>query len=96
MSAFHPEQALARYIELWKIRGREFLALPDLNERAAEGDYDFFPRVDIELDELRQEAQRNGLVLEGTWDEAKQHIVSLIERMTPEPYATYLRDEQEE
>ena len=90
MSAFDPDAALARWIELWDIRDQEFMALPDVQRRCEKGDYDFFSSVDIGLDELRQEAQRNGFRLEWTWDPTKQQIVYGIERMTPEEYEAYL------
>jgi hypothetical protein len=42
MTAFAPERAIARSIECWAIRGREFDELPDVNCRGACGNYEFF------------------------------------------------------
>ncbi len=95
MSEFNPEQALAHYIELWKRRNAEFLQLPDLKQRAARGDYEFFSSVDIELDQLYQEAQRNGFVLSEKW-EKETGTVYTIERMSPEDYAAFLAEEEEQ
>jgi hypothetical protein len=46
----------------------------------ARGDYEFFSRVDIELRELEQEAQRDGFVLDSNWD--GQHLVYTLEPMS--------------
>jgi hypothetical protein len=96
MTEFNKEQALARSIELWERRHAEFDHLPDVKRRVARGDYDFFSSVDIELDELQQEANRNGFVLEWSWDENKQEIVYTIEQMSPEEHAAFLAGEQDE
>ena len=86
MSEFDPERALARYIELWKKRHAEFLQLPDLKQRATRGDYQFFSSVDIELDQLYREAQRNGYILAENWDK-ETGIVYTLEKMSPEDWA---------
>ncbi len=93
MTEFNKEQALARYIELWERRHAEFDQLPDVTRRVARGDYEFFSSVDIELDELTQEAQHNGFVLDSTWD--GNELVYTIEQMSPEEHAAYLAEEQE-
>lgn len=93
MTEFNKEQALARYIELWERRHAEFDQLPHVERRVARGDYDFFSSVDIELDELQQEAQRNGFILECTWN--GYDLVYTIEQMSPEEHAVYLAEEQE-
>jgi hypothetical protein len=95
MAEFNKEQALARYIELWERRHAEFDRLPDVKRRVARGDYDFFSSVDVELNGLEQEAQRNGFVLQGNWDENKQEIVYTIEQMSPEDHAAFLAEEEE-
>jgi hypothetical protein len=95
MTEFNKEEALARYIELRKRRYAEFSQLPNFKRKVARGDYDFFSSVDIELDKLEGEAQRNGFVLESNWDENKQEIVYTIEQMSPEDYAAFLAEEQE-
>ncbi|MFL5629404.1 MAG: hypothetical protein ACJ788_27825 [Ktedonobacteraceae bacterium] len=48
MTAFAPERAIARSIECWAIRGREFDELPDVNCRGACGNYEFFSSADPE------------------------------------------------
>ncbi len=93
MNEFNKEQALTRYIELWERRHAEFDQLPDVTRRVARGDYDFFSRVDIELDELEQEAQHNGFILDSTWN--GRELVYTIEQMSPEEHAAYLAEEQE-
>ncbi len=93
MIEFSKEQALARSIELWERRHAEFDQLPDVERRVARGDYEFFSRVDIELDELQQEAQRNGFVLAWNWD--GQDVVYTIEQMDPSDHAAFLAEEQE-
>jgi hypothetical protein len=92
MTEFNKEQALSRYIELWERRHAEFDQLPDVKRRVARGDYEFFSSVDVELDELQQEAQRNGFILDSSWDGSK--LVYTIEQMTPEEHAAYLAEEQ--
>lgn len=93
MNEFNKEQALTRYIELWERRHAEFDQLPDVTRRVARGDYDFFSRVDIELDELQQEAQHNGFILDSSWN--GRELVYTIEQMSPEEHAAYLAEEQE-
>jgi hypothetical protein len=95
MTEFNKEQALARYIELYKKRDTEFDQLPDVERRVARGNYEFISSVDIELHELQREAERNGFVLTWNWDENKQEIVYTIERLSPEDYAAFLAEEQE-
>ena len=92
MTEFNKEQALRRYIELSERRDAEFDQLPDVKRRVARGDYDFFSSVDVELDELQQEAQRNGFILDSNWDGSK--LVYTKEQMTPEEHAAYLAEEQ--
>ena len=94
MTEFNREQVLARYIELWERRHAEFDQLPDVKRRVARGDYEFFSSVDIDLDELQQEANRNGFYLDSTWDGSK--LVYTIEQMSPEEYAAFLAEEQDE
>ncbi len=62
MSPFHPEQALARFIELHKKRGQAIDQRPDLQLRMARGNDDFMVDADYEIRELEQEAERNGSV----------------------------------
>lgn len=95
MKKFDTEQARARYIELWEKRGAEFDQLPDVERRVARGDYEFFSSVDIELDELQQEALRNGFVLDNTFDVGKNDFVYTCEPMSPEDYAAFLAEEEE-
>ena len=92
MSSFDKQQALARYIELMKQRYAEFTRLPDFRHRVACGDYEFFSSVDNDLDELRQETNRNGFYVQSTWD--GQKLVDTIESMSPEEFAVYLAEEQ--
>lgn len=96
MSAFDPDTALARWIGLWNRRDREFQALPDFQQRCARGDYDFFSRVDLDLDRLREVAQQHGFRLDWTWNSSKQQIVYGIEQMPPEEYEPYLMASREE
>jgi hypothetical protein len=93
VSEFNQEQALARYIELYEKRRAEFDALPDVEHRVARGDYEFFSNVDIELNELIQEAQRNGFILDWNWN--GQDIVYTCEQMSPEDNTAFLAEEQE-
>lgn len=90
--ACNPEQALAlanwRKDEMRKVR-----QLLDCERRVARGDYACFARGDSALRELEQEAQWNGLVLEGKWD--GQHLVYTIEQMSPQEHAAFLTEEQE-
>lgn len=95
MTEWNKEQALARYVELWERRHAEFDQLPDVKRRVARGDYEFFSSVDIELDELQQEAQRNGFILDSRWDNSKQELTYAIEQMSPEDHAAFLAEEQE-
>jgi hypothetical protein len=92
VSEFNPEHALARSIELWKRRNAEFLQLPDLKHRVAHGDYEFFSRVDIELNQFYWEAQRNGFVLTEKWDKATGTVYT-IEKMSPEDHAAFLAED---
>jgi hypothetical protein len=89
---FNKEQALARYIEPWKRRSAELLQLPDLNRRAARGDYEFLSSVDIESWEFEQEAQRNGFILTEHWDKQTGTTAYTIEQMSPEDHAAYLEE----
>lgn len=66
---------------------------PSVARRVACGDYEFFSSVDIEWDELTQEAQHNGFVLDSTRD--GHELVYTIEQMSPEEHAAYLAEEQE-
>ncbi len=93
---FSKEQALARYIELSEKQHAEFERLPDFKRRCARGDYDFFSSVDIELDELEQEAKYNGFVLDSSWDNDKKDLVYTIKQMSPEDHAAFLTEEQAE
>ena len=94
MAEFNKEQALARYIKLWRRRSAEFLQLPDLKRRAAHGDYEFFSSVDVELWELEQEAQRNGYILTEHWDKQTGTTAYTIEQMSPEDHAAFLAEDQ--
>jgi hypothetical protein len=94
MMECNKELALARSIELWEKRHGEFDQLPDDKCRVARGDYEFFSRVDIELRELEQEAQREGFVLDSNWD--GQHLVYTLEPMSREDHAACLAEEEEE
>jgi hypothetical protein len=68
---------------------------PLVKRRIARGDYEFFSSVDIELDKLQQEAQRNGFVLESTWDKYTG-AVDTIKQISPEDHAAFLAEEEEE
>ena len=94
MTEFNKEQSLARYIALWERRHAEFDQLPDVKRRVARGDYDFFSNVDIELDELQQEANHHGFYLNSAWDGSD--LVYTIEPMSQSEHAAYLMEEQEE
>ena len=82
MTTFNPEQALARFIELWKIRNAEFLQLPDLRRRGVRGDYEFCSSVDIELDRLYQEVHHHGFFLTDDYDPQTGTTCSRIEQMS--------------
>jgi len=96
MTAFDPEQALARWMKLWEKRHQEFDQLPDVNRRVARGNYEFFSSADSEMHELEREAQRNGYVLEWTFDRDTMEFEYTCEKMTPEDYEAYLEWEKEE
>jgi hypothetical protein len=68
---------------------------PLVKRRVARGDYEFFSSVDIELDKLQQEAQRNGFVLESTWDK-HTGTVDTIKQISSEDHAAFLAEEEEE
>ena len=87
---------LARWIEPWDRRDREFQALPDFHQRWEGGDYDFFSRVELDWDPLREVAREHGFRLDWTWDSTKQQVVYAIEPMTPEEYEASLMESREE
>jgi hypothetical protein len=60
---------------------------PLVKRRVARGDYECFSSVDIELRELEQEVQRNGIDLDPNWE--GQHLVSTIEPMSREDHAAF-------
>ncbi len=68
-----------------------FDQLPDVKRRVARGDYEFVSRVDIELDEIEREAQRNGFVLDSNRD--GQHLVYTIQPMSRKDHAAFLAEE---
>ena len=77
MSTFNPDQALARWIDLWEKRQEEFDQLPDVERRVARGHYAFFAPVDPAMRELEREAERNGLYLEWTFEQDKHDVAYL-------------------
>ena len=96
MSAFNPEQALARFIELHEKRGQEIDQRPELQLRMARGNYDFMVDADYEIRELEQEAERNGYVLQWTFDQDKNDFEYACEQMTAEEYEHYVEWEKQE
>jgi hypothetical protein len=60
------------------------------SSRAARGDYEFFSRVDIELDQFYQEAHRNDSFLTEHYDPQTETTVYGLERMSPEDHAAFL------
>ena len=96
MAQYDPDQAFARFIALHKKRDQEIDQRPDLERRMARGDYDFSVDADYELRDLEQEAQRNGYMLEWTFDQDKMDFEYTIKKMTPEEYKAYLEWEKEE
>jgi hypothetical protein len=96
MSTFNPEQALALFIALHEKRGQEIGQRPDVQLRMARGNYDFMVDADYEIRELEQEAERNGYVLQWTFDQDKNDFEYTCEKMTSEEYEQYLEWEKEE
>ena len=86
MVQYDPDRAFARFIELHTKRDQEIDQRPDLESRMARGDYDFSIDTDYELRDLEQEAQRNGYILEWTFDQDKMDFEYTIKKMTPEEY----------
>lgn len=95
MSTFNPDQALARWIELWEKWHEEFNQLPDGERRVARGHYEFFAPVDPKMRELEREAERNGLYLEWTFDRDKHDVGYLCRKMTVEAYEHSVEWEKE-
>ncbi len=95
MSTFHPEQALTRFIELHEKRGQEIDQRPDLQLWMARGPYDFMVDVDDEIRELEQGAERNGSVLQWSFEQDKHDCAYTCEQMTAEVYEHYLEWEKE-
>ena len=60
------------------------------------GEYDFTSSVDYELAELEREALHNGYGLTWYWDYDKQDIVRICEPLSPEDYAAFMAEEQED
>ncbi len=77
LAQYDPDQAFARCIELHKKRDQEIDQRPDLERRMARGDYDFSVDADYELWDLEQVAQRNGYLLEWTFDRTKWTLSTL-------------------
>ena len=84
MSTFDPEQALARFIELHEKRGQEIDQRPDVQLRMARGNDDFMVDADEEIRELEQEAERNGYVLQWTFDQDTNELAYTCEKMAAE------------
>ncbi len=83
MSAFEPTLVLAQYIELREQRARAFLALLDLKRRAAEGDYEFFPTVDIDLaPRWSRRPTATALLIPAQWDAAALQLNYTIDPLT--------------
>jgi hypothetical protein len=96
MSTFNPDQARARWIDLWEKRHEEFDQLSDGGRRVARGHYEFFATVDPEMRELEREAERNGFYLEWTFDQDKNDCEYICRKMTGEEDEHYLAWEKEE
>jgi hypothetical protein len=96
MSTFNPEQAPARFSELHEKRGQEIDQRPDLQLRMARGNYDFMVDADYEIRELEQEAERNGNVLQWTFEQNKHDFEYMCEQMTSQEYEQYVEWEKEE
>lgn len=96
MSTFTPDQARARWIDLWEKRHEEFDQLPEGECRVARGHYEFFAPGDPEIRELEREAERNGLYLEWTFDQDKHDCEDICRKMTGEADKHYLEWEKEE
>ena len=96
MSTFNPDQALARWIDLWEKRQEEFDQLPDGERSVARGHDEFFAPVDSEMRELERETERNGFYLEWTFDQDKHDFEYICGKMTVEEYEHYVEWEKEE
>ncbi len=95
MSTFNPDQARARWIDLWEKRYEEFDQLPDVERRVARGHYAFFAPGDPAMRELEREAERNGLYLEWTVEQDKHDVEYLCRQMTGEAYEYSVEWEKE-
>jgi predicted site-specific integrase-resolvase len=74
------------YIERHEKRGQEIDQRPDLQLRMARGNDDFMVNADEEVRELEQEAERNGYVLQWTFDQDTNDFAYTCEKMTAEEY----------
>jgi hypothetical protein len=86
MTAFDPEQALSQYIELHQKRDQEIDQRPDLQRMMERGHYDFSVNADYAIRELQQEAERNGYILDWTFDREKNDFEPFCNKNTPEEY----------
>lgn len=60
------------------------------------GHDDFTVDADYDIRELQQEAERNGSILDWTFDQEKKDFESFCNKMTPEEWKQYLEWEKEE
>src|SRR5438552_6678 len=96
MTTLDPKQALARFIELHEKRGQEIDQRPDLQLSMDRGAYDFAVNADDEIREQEQEAERNGVYLEWTFNQNNNDFAYTCRKMTPEEYEEYVEWEREE
>lgn len=96
MSAFNPDQALAHFIELHEKRGQEIDRRPDLQRMMDRGHDDVTVAADYDIRELQQEAERNGYILDWTFDQEKKDFEYFCNKMTPQEWKQYLEWEKEE
>jgi hypothetical protein len=94
MAQYDPDQACARFIELHKKRDQDIDQRPDLERRMVRGDCDFSVDAAYELRDLEQEAQRNGSMLERTFDQDTMDFGYPLKKMTPEAYKAYVEWEE--
>ncbi len=95
MARFDPDQALARFVELHEERGQEIDQRPDLQRMMDRGHDDFSVDADDAIRELQLEAERNGSILDWTFDREKNDFEYFCNKLTPEEYEPYLEWEKE-
>lgn len=96
MTVFDPEQAKRQFIELHDRRDREIDQRPDLQRLMDRGHYNFTVDADYSIQELQNEAERNGYYLDVELDFQAMKKTYICRQMTPEEWEQYVEWEKEE